>query len=508
MRIFISHSSKEADIAAGLCEVIENSGKSCFIAPRDIRSGYEYAEEIANGLDSSDAVLLVLSQAANGSPHVLREVERAVTKRIPILVYKVEDVELSKSMEYFLMTHQWVNAQKSTYEDVVRCIDSLGNKMAGVEGQTQGGVVSGQSQSYAVSGQAGSARKSAAPVIVGIVAVALVVIVALCGTFALLINNRDAGGSGNGDNKVVNSDVDDDRETESSGSDDANNATKGDAQSGTEAGTSGVVSVGDVKLGSTITMGKYNDEDIYWRVLKLTSDGKEAVVVARDVISVKAYDAPDSGKYNHDGKTNYYFSGTDADSDMTLQAYVRGNSSWEDSNIRTWLNSASENVKYEGQAPVASAMADGANGYNNEKGFLCSFSEKELATIKDTKVQTKGNALSTKEIVETQDKVFLLSKDELKWFEEANVSLLAPLTQGAIKNNQTSWYNDYCVGFGVTNMMWWLREPVNGSSSKCYLIGNGYKEENVYEWEVGVESYGIRPAMTIDLSSGAFKVVE
>ena len=107
MQIFISHASQNAAEASAVCRLLEERGTRCFIAPRDIRTGKEYAEEIVNGLDGSAAVLLLMSEAANRSPHVLREVERAVSKSIPILVYKLEEVALSKSMEYFLMTHQW-----------------------------------------------------------------------------------------------------------------------------------------------------------------------------------------------------------------------------------------------------------------------------------------------------------------------------------------------------------------------------------------------------------------
>ncbi len=109
MRVFISHSSENAELAKELCGKLENNGFPCFLAPRDIRSGFEYAEEIINGLDSSDMMVLLLSEASNSSPHVLREVERAVSKKKTIIVYKLEDVQLSKSLEYFLMTHQWVN---------------------------------------------------------------------------------------------------------------------------------------------------------------------------------------------------------------------------------------------------------------------------------------------------------------------------------------------------------------------------------------------------------------
>lgn len=444
MYVFISHSSNEANIAGELCEVLENSGNSCFVAPRDIRLGHEYAEEIVNGIDRADAMLLLLSKAANQSPHVLREVERAVTKSIPVLVYKVEEVELTKSMEYFLMTHQWMIAGKNTYEDVVKCIEGMGR------GNPSHGEVPEKTSNRKNKKKAG---------VIGLCACAVLLLLGLLGVYLI----------------------------------------KGD----------GKEPLADLHLGDTLVFGSYQDEDIYWRVLKLSEDGTEAVIVSRDVLTVKAFDGADSGEYNHDGTKNYYFSEESATLDAKTAAYVKGNNTWATSSIRTWLNSDMENVKYEGTPPVSAAMADGRNGYSGEKGFLCSFSEEELEMIKTTSVETKGTLLSEQEVEMTEDKVFLLSMEELEWFEAADVSLLAAPTDAAIEKNETYWYRDYCLGFGVETMMWWLREPVEGSSTQCYLIGNGYHEENIYTWEVGVESFGIRPAMTIDLTGEkVFTLVE
>lgn len=456
MYIFISHSSKEAEVAAGLCHAIEDGGHGCFMAPRDIRSGYEYAEEIANGIDSADAVLLILSKASNGSPHVLREVERAVSKSIPIIVYKLETVELTKSMEYFLMTHQWMEAGKDSYEDVVRCIDNLGGaerRIMATQGAPEENV---------------HGNKKLLAVAAGIILVLLVTIVILVVKLASVESDAPMGTHFSEENSVAES-------SEQSP---------------------------EVALGDTIVMGSYNGEDISWRVLKISEDGTEAVIVARDVLTMKAYDAPDSGKFNHDGEENYYFSDAQEklEADEQLKAYVQGNSSWEGSTIRTWLNSAKENVEYIGQAPTPASMPEGANAYHTEKGFLCNFTEDELARIKTTRVETKGNVLSGADTIITEDKVFLLSMEELEWFKEADVSMLAVPTEDAIEKDGIGWYRDYCLGYNVEHMMWWLREPVEDRAAECYLVGNGYREENIYTSVAGVECYGIRPAMTIDLT--------
>lgn len=461
MYIFISHSSADAEIAQELCEFIESKGSRCFLAPRDIRPGCEYAAEIAEGVDRSDAILLILSNASNQSPHVLREVERAVTKSIPILVYKIEDVTLTKSMEYFLMTHQWMNAKKNTYDDIIVGIENLKKSSVEKESRIMKSVDSKAERENVKSGK----RKK--KLVAAIIAFAAILVVGAGAASVAFYVNEGYG------EMTENSSV-----------------------------------AAEVELGDTVLFGTYNDADIRWRVLKLSANKSEAVLVAANVLTVKAYDAPESGRYNYNGDESFYGAETEAESNLELQAYVRGDSSWKNSTIRTWLNSSDENVKFIGQAPVSSAMADNCNGYNAEPGFLCGFTEEERSAIKETAVETKGNALCETNTVVTEDKVFLLSMEELEWFEEANISLLAEPTPEAIAKDEAYWYKDYCLEFGVEATMWWLREPVESSSSQCYLVGNGWKEENIYTWETGVESFGIRPVITVDLTKGYVRTEE
>lgn len=109
-----------------ICELLENGGHQCFIAPRDIRSGKEYAEELILGIERSDIIVLLMSNAANRSPHVLREVEHAASSGIPIMVYKLEEVELTKSMEYFLLTNQWVNQNpEEGIQKILKCVNDM-----------------------------------------------------------------------------------------------------------------------------------------------------------------------------------------------------------------------------------------------------------------------------------------------------------------------------------------------------------------------------------------------
>ena len=62
-KIFISHSSKDHEIAAKICDAFEKLGAICWIAPRDIPYGEEWASEIANAIISCDMLVFVLHKA-------------------------------------------------------------------------------------------------------------------------------------------------------------------------------------------------------------------------------------------------------------------------------------------------------------------------------------------------------------------------------------------------------------------------------------------------------------
>ncbi len=490
MQIFISHSSRDAAIAGQICERLEKNGAKCFIAPRDIRPGKEYAEEIINGLDNSAAMILLMSQNANGSPHVLREVEHAVSSGTPILVYKIEEVALSRSMEYFLMTHQWVSAKpQEDYADIVAFAQDLeeqGSAKQRLPGQgpeifatpkqpenalrdsscsgSSGTLNKGEAGAEDTAGGSvdknpggGTRRKGA---IFAAVAAVLAIAVIVC--FAI----GKPRAAGNGPEPV------------------------------------------SVQIGETVLFGSYLGEDIEWRVLRISEDGTQAVLVAAHILTMKAYDAAESGRYNYAGDKNYWAVESEADTDMALQAQVRGNSDWSVSNLRTWLNTAAEVVAYAGQPPVATAMAEKKNGYQTEPGFLHGFTREECEAIVETEHATRGNALSGTDSVTTRDRVWLLSLEELAWFDEAGMSKFTSPTEEAVKQDQSHWYSlDYDT-YGVENYSWWLREPVQETASLCYIVNNGYVEEITRQENVGLEGFGVRPALAVDLRLATFRSAE
>lgn len=108
--VFVSYSSHDKYIADALVSAIESSGTPCWIAPRDVVAGRPYAESIMQGLGHGRLLLLVFTSRSNESPHVLREVERFVNLKRPILCLRIENVMPSGSMEYLISATHWADA--------------------------------------------------------------------------------------------------------------------------------------------------------------------------------------------------------------------------------------------------------------------------------------------------------------------------------------------------------------------------------------------------------------
>jgi TolB-like protein len=106
----ISYASQDGAVAAVVCNALEQAGVTCWIAPRDVTSGAFYADELVHAIDSARALVLILSQSAAASPHVHREVERAISKRHPVVSLRIDRAALPAGLEYFLNTSQWLDA--------------------------------------------------------------------------------------------------------------------------------------------------------------------------------------------------------------------------------------------------------------------------------------------------------------------------------------------------------------------------------------------------------------
>jgi hypothetical protein len=108
--VFVSYSQADRDCAHEIVARIEARGLAAWIAPRDVAPSADWAAEIVEAIAAARVMVLVLSASSNDSPQVRREVERAVSRQVRILPFRIDDVLPSKSLEYFLSAQHWLDA--------------------------------------------------------------------------------------------------------------------------------------------------------------------------------------------------------------------------------------------------------------------------------------------------------------------------------------------------------------------------------------------------------------
>jgi len=128
---FISYKTEDKEAAERLCASLEREGISCWMAPRDIPPGHDWAGSIMDGLQRSKSFVLLLSSHSAQTKQIAREVELADQHNIPILTFRLEDVQPPNSLLYFLGNLQWVDGFGGQFDsaaarlvDVIRKSDS------------------------------------------------------------------------------------------------------------------------------------------------------------------------------------------------------------------------------------------------------------------------------------------------------------------------------------------------------------------------------------------------
>lgn len=108
--VFLSYSHKDKAAADAVCSIMEQNGIRCWMAPRDITPGQPFAEAIIDGIKGSKVFVLIYSSNSNNSSQVVKEVDRAVHHRLAIIPLRLEDVPMTKQLEYYVSDVHWMDA--------------------------------------------------------------------------------------------------------------------------------------------------------------------------------------------------------------------------------------------------------------------------------------------------------------------------------------------------------------------------------------------------------------
>ncbi|MDR1464296.1 MAG: DUF6273 domain-containing protein [Oscillospiraceae bacterium] len=206
------------------------------------------------------------------------------------------------------------------------------------------------------------------------------------------------------------------------------NSTPGTSSTTTPGGTSKPAESGLVgKVGDTASYGTYNGKPVEWQALAVDLTAKKALLITKDCVAMMPFLTEGSGN--------------------------PAETTWENSTIRTWLNS---------------------------DFYSAAFTDAQKAKILDTAISTPPNSESKAEDTsKTTDKVFFLSEAECRQY----------------------FANDEAMNtkYGGEDVAWWTRTPGNDLSGRvCTYSGGGlYMTGNSVVTPDGV---GVRPAIWVDIT--------
>jgi len=108
--IFISYKSEESAQAHAVRSLIEANGIDCWMAPDSIEPGGEYGTQITNAVRTCDALVLLLTEAAQDSTYVLSEIDLAMTFKKDVVPLHLDDVELNDAFLFRIGVVQRIEA--------------------------------------------------------------------------------------------------------------------------------------------------------------------------------------------------------------------------------------------------------------------------------------------------------------------------------------------------------------------------------------------------------------
>ena len=118
--IFISYKSEDYNKALEVKNWLEALAFKVWMAPEDIPGGSNYAEAIPKGIENCKVLVLILSERAQESIWVRREVESAVEAKKLVIPIKIEKCEMTPQFAFLLADTSIIHAYDNMKAALIR----------------------------------------------------------------------------------------------------------------------------------------------------------------------------------------------------------------------------------------------------------------------------------------------------------------------------------------------------------------------------------------------------
>ena len=123
--VFISYSTKDTEIAFALLETFESYGLDCWIAPRNIPKGAQWAEEIDKAIQNARVFVVIVSSHSVESRQVPKEIALAVSSCESIFPFRIDDTGLQGTFRYYLSDYQFTDATSDAKQKMIELAEVI-----------------------------------------------------------------------------------------------------------------------------------------------------------------------------------------------------------------------------------------------------------------------------------------------------------------------------------------------------------------------------------------------
>ncbi len=127
--VFISYNTQSIEKANLVRKLLTEKGISCWMAPYSIPAGEEYIMVINDAIDNCACLLLILTDAAQNSKYVEREVWLALEDNKTIIPMQIDNMTLGSSLKFIIGNLQIIevdeiNKNSESFNKVVKAIEN------------------------------------------------------------------------------------------------------------------------------------------------------------------------------------------------------------------------------------------------------------------------------------------------------------------------------------------------------------------------------------------------
>lgn len=127
--VFISYSSKQKIEASNICDVLRKMNLKTWFDSNSIEGGESYLEKIPIGIQNSKVFLVLLTEDAENSPWVSRELQTAIKWQKFIVPYIISEHAIAAKFDFMLQDVQRLNSNSVSNEDIALLISKKINEL-------------------------------------------------------------------------------------------------------------------------------------------------------------------------------------------------------------------------------------------------------------------------------------------------------------------------------------------------------------------------------------------